>query len=169
MKRFIRKKVVQYKNYIESKRYEQKINEFKSKVKQCGSNLQIFGNLDIMCPEKLVIGNECKLNDKVYINARGGVVLGNEVTVSYGAKIVSAGYDIDHWIQYDEKLHKEDLPIYIGNRCWIGTGAIILPGVQITGEYVVIGAGAVVTKNIKENKVLVAGVPAKIIKKLGEK
>ena len=68
-------------------------------------------------------------------------------------------------MQTGEKIHVEDLPVHIGNHCWVGANAIILPGVKITGEYVVIGAGAVVTKDITESRVVVAGVPAKIIKR----
>ena len=54
--------------------------------------------------------------------------------------------------------------ITIGDDVWIGGGAIILPGVTI-GNRVVVAAGAVVTKNV-EDDVVVAGVPAKVIKRL---
>ena len=63
-------------------------------------------------------------------------------------------------------MHVTDKPIVIGNHCWICADAIILPEVEITGEYVVIAAGAVVTKSIKESRVIVAGNPARIIKKV---
>jgi acetyltransferase-like isoleucine patch superfamily enzyme len=52
----------------------------------------------------------------------------------------------------------------IGNRVWIGSGAIITKGVCI-GDGAVIAAGAVVTRNVAENTV-VGGVPAKLIKKI---
>ncbi len=55
-------------------------------------------------------------------------------------------------------------PIKIGNDVWIGGGSIILPGVTI-GNNVVIGAGSVVTKNIEDN-VVIAGNPARVIRKL---
>ena len=58
------------------------------------------------------------------------------------------------------------LPVKIGNGCWIGGGAIILPGVSI-GDGTVIGAGSVVTKDIPDN-VVVAGNPAKIIKEINQ-
>jgi acetyltransferase-like isoleucine patch superfamily enzyme len=51
---------------------------------------------------------------------------------------------------------------YIGKKCFIGCGAIILPGVRIADE-VVVAAGAVVTKDIPSN-CIVAGNPARIIK-----
>lgn len=53
-------------------------------------------------------------------------------------------------------------PVVIGNDVWIGTRAIILPGVRI-GNGVIIGAGAIVTKDVPDYAV-VGGVPAKIIR-----
>ena len=55
-------------------------------------------------------------------------------------------------------------PVTIGNNVWIGGSATILPGVTV-GDNVVIGAGSVVTKDVPSN-VVVAGNPARIIKKL---
>jgi acetyltransferase-like isoleucine patch superfamily enzyme len=49
----------------------------------------------------------------------------------------------------------------IGKNCWIGSNAVILPGVEL-GDNVIVGAGAVVTKSFPEN-LKVAGVPAKVI------
>ncbi len=53
-------------------------------------------------------------------------------------------------------------PVHIGKNCWIGAGAIILPGVTI-GDNVVIGAGSVVTRDIPSDTVAV-GVPCRVIK-----
>lgn len=147
----------------EKKKEKETIN-FKKMVAYCGENLQLFGNPEITFPQKLKIGNNCKINSGVYINARGIVDIGDDVTLSHGAKIISTGYDIEHWVKTNQKKHIECCPVHIGNHCWIGANSIILPGVKITGEYVVIGAGAVVTKDITESCVIVAGNPAKIIK-----
>ncbi|MDE7192107.1 MAG: sugar O-acetyltransferase, partial [Clostridia bacterium] len=57
-------------------------------------------------------------------------------------------------------------PVKIGNNVWIGAHATILSGVTI-GDNAIIAAGAVVTKDVPQNTV-VAGVPAKIIKKIEE-
>lgn len=58
------------------------------------------------------------------------------------------------------------ITVKIGNGCWIGGGAIILPGVSI-GDGAVIGAGSVVTKNIPENCVAV-GNPCRVIKRINK-
>lgn len=58
-------------------------------------------------------------------------------------------------------------PVHIGKNCWIGAGAIILPGVTI-GDNSVIGAGSVVTKDIPANVVAV-GNPCRVLRAIGEK
>lgn len=67
----------------------------------------------------------------------------------------------------DLSLSRQDCaPVVIGKRCFIGTGCIILPGTVI-GDYCVVGAGAVLNKDYRDySYVLLAGVPAKPIKKL---
>jgi len=71
--------------------------------------------------------------------------------IAYGAMILTH--------DYCRSLYKKT---YVGKNCFIGARAIILPGVSI-GDHVIIGAGSVVTKDIKSN-CIVAGNPAKIIK-----
>lgn len=59
----------------------------------------------------------------------------------------------------------EDDPIVIGDNCWLATGSTVLSGVKL-GNHVVIAAGAVVTKSFDEDDVLLAGVPARVVKRL---
>jgi acetyltransferase-like isoleucine patch superfamily enzyme len=95
-----------------------------------------------------------------YLDARNGIVLGNNVYIGPRVSIISMNHDVNNYTQYI----KED-PIIIGDNCWIGTNAIILPGVEL-GNHVVVGAGAVVTKSFKDNNLIIAGNPASVIKKL---
>ncbi len=133
-------------------------------VFKCGVNLKVFGEVSVAFPKNISIGNNCKINPDVFLNGRSGITIGDNVTLSHGAKLISTGYDVEHWMETGERIHITDKPIYIGNNCWIGANAIILPGVKITGEFVIIGAGAIVTKDITESRVLVAGNPARIVK-----
>lgn len=64
-----------------------------------------------------------------------------------------------------EKQYQFNMPIHIGKRCWIGAGAVILPGVTI-GDDTVIGAGSVVTKDIPANVVAV-GNPCRVMREIG--
>ena len=66
-----------------------------------------------------------------------------------------------------EQEYEYNLPIHIGRNCWIGAGAIILPGVSI-GDNTVVGAGSVVTKDLPANVVAV-GNPCRVLREIGER
>lgn len=96
-----------------------------------------------------------------YIQAMNGIIVGKNVRYGPGVHFISANHDL---LDYDK--HSFTPPIIIGNNCWIGAGAILLPGVEL-GEHVVVAAGAVVTKSVGANQ-LVGGVPARVIADLDE-
>ena len=66
-----------------------------------------------------------------------------------------------------EKLYQFNMPVRIGRNCWLGAGAIILPGVTI-GDNVVVGAGSVVTHDLPDNVVAV-GNPCRVLRPVGER
>jgi acetyltransferase-like isoleucine patch superfamily enzyme len=134
------------------------------RVRNVGKGTNIFGDVNIVYPTKLNIGNNCTINHGAYINALNGVTLGDDVTISARSIIVSTGLDYLSWAN-GQKKHSAKGEVIIGEHVWIGVAAIILPGVHIQGEYVVIAAGSIVTKNITENRCIYAGCPAKIISK----
>ena len=144
----------------------------KRSFRQVGKNLQIYGKapLSIWGGGNIYVGNNVRLNEFIYINARSKskIIIGNDVTISPFAKILTATYDINLLLAGKRNKLKDihsDKDIFIGNKCWIGLSAIILPGVELKGENIIIGAGSVVTKSINDSNVLVAGNPAKIVKK----
>lgn len=65
-----------------------------------------------------------------------------------------------------EQGYQFNAPVHIGRNCWIGAGAILLPGVSI-GDNTVIGAGSIVTKDIPANVVAV-GNPCRVLREIGE-
>ena len=113
-------------------------------------------------------GQNISLGKNVFINSgccfqdQGGIEIGNNVLI--GQQVVLA--TLNHDLQPDKRANMQPSPIKIGNDVWIGAHATILPGVTI-GDGAVIAAGAVVTKDVPKNTV-VAGVPAKVIKKIEE-
>jgi acetyltransferase-like isoleucine patch superfamily enzyme len=98
----------------------------------------------------------------IYINGMNGIEFGDNVYIAAGVKIISANHDFN-----DYSKHTKAKPIIIGNNVWIGANAIILPEVTIA-DGCIIGAGAVVTKSFTEKNCIIAGNPAKIIKRKNE-
>jgi maltose O-acetyltransferase len=91
----------------------------------------------------------------------GGIEIGDNVIVASHTVITSETHN-----KY-ARLFRESTqcsPVSIGDNCWIGAGAIILPGVHI-GQGCVIGAQAVVTRDIPPHSIVV-GVPAHVIEEL---
>lgn len=112
--------------------------------------------------DNFIIGKGSHLKSDSYIEYSGGVKIGDYFHTGKGLTIFSTShnYDLGDKIPYgDEALKKE---VVIGNWVWCGANVTILPGVHI-GDGAVIGAGAVVTKDVPECAV-VGGNPAKIIK-----
>jgi acetyltransferase-like isoleucine patch superfamily enzyme len=140
---------------------------YSHKFKKCGSNLMVYGLFKVDNPHKVQIGDNLKINRDVCLLARGNIIIGNNVTLSLSSKIITTGYDTTEWAKYGSVSKKHICKdVFINDNCWIGAGSIILPGVSIQGKGVIVAAGAVVTKNISEDYVLVAGNPAKIVKKM---
>lgn len=98
------------------------------------------------------------LVDDTYIYVGDYTMFGPNVTVA------TAGHPIMPDLR--KKGLQYNMPVHIGSNCWIGAGALIMPGITI-GDNVVIGAGSVVTKDIPSNVVAV-GNPCKILREVGE-
>ena len=92
---------------------------------------------------------------------RGGIVIGDDVFIAPKVNLIT----LNHVMNPFERSSTIAKPIKIGNRVWIGIAATIMPGVTV-GDNSIIAAGAVVTKDVPPN-CIVAGVPAKKIKELG--
>jgi maltose O-acetyltransferase len=109
---------------------------------------------------KVDIGN----NSGIVLNARiGAVSIGSNVMIGPAVVILSRNHNyarIDIPLKFQGNA--EEQPITIEDDVWIGTRVIILPGVHV-GKGVIIGAGAVVTKNIP-NCSIVAGNPARVVR-----
>lgn len=123
-----------------------------------------FSNLYHYGFSRLSIGRKCFLGDEVQLDTRGHIFLADDVTVSNRTTIVThinVGYP-DHPLQTLYPTREDHVIVKRG--AYIGTGAILLPGVTI-GSRSVVAAGAVVTSDVPDHT-LVAGVPATIKKRL---
>lgn len=132
------------------------------------------------------IGDDCYIEPPFHSNFGGEHVhFGNHVYANFGLTLVddthiyvgdntmfgphvtvaTAGHPIDPTLRAKE--YQYNMPIHIGKNCWIGAGALILPGVTI-GDNTVIGAGSVVTKDIPSSVVAV-GTPCRVMREVGER
>lgn len=92
------------------------------------------------------------------------IYVGDYTMFGPNVTIATAGHPILPELR--QKGMQYNMPVSIGKNCWIGAGAIILPGITI-GDNVVVGAGSVVTKDIPSGVVAV-GNPCRILRKVGE-
>ena len=99
------------------------------------------------------------LVDDTHIYVGDYTMFGPNVTVA------TAGHPILPELR--ERIYQYNFPVTIGRNCWIGAGAVILPGVTI-GDNTVIGAGSVVTKDIPANSVAV-GNPCRVLREISER
>ena len=93
------------------------------------------------------------------------IYVGDYTMIGPNVTVATAGHPILPELR--EKAYQYNASVRIGRNCWIGAGAIILPGVSI-GDNTVIGAGSVVTKDIPQNVVAV-GNPCKVKREINER
>lgn len=93
-------------------------------------------------------------------NFSAKIIIGTGTWIAPNVAIITANHDINN-----VNRHQAGKDVVIGENCWIGINTIILPGVQL-GNHTIVGAGSVVTKSFLEGNVIIAGNPAKIIKKI---
>ena len=94
----------------------------------------------------------------------GHIYVGDYTMFAPGVIVATAGHPILPELR--ETVYQYNMPVHIGKNCWIGAGAIILPGVTI-GDQVVVGAGSVVTKDLPSNVVAV-GNPCRVVREVSE-
>lgn len=132
-------------------------------IEYCGSNVNIEKHASFTPALKIGdnsgVGINCEMN--------GPVTIGNNVMMGPEVIIYTARHKHDRTdITMIEQGMDELLPVSIGNDVWIGRRVMILPGVHI-GNGCVIGAGAVVVKDIPDYSIAV-GVPARVVRRRNE-
>lgn len=153
------------------------LNHFQKKRKEkqrekinCGENVFIDSTVDIYGPHNMTIGSNVHIQFgcKFFADAVGGVTIGDGCIFAHEVQVLTRNHNYDsedlQYIPYDQRYIEK--PVVIGEYCWIGARAMILPGVKI-GKGVVVAAGSVVTKDIPDYAV-VGGNPARVIKYRGK-
>lgn len=128
------------------------INKFGGK---CGIFTIVFSMPRFKDLKNFKVGRQVSIAKNVHFALHEKIEIGDCVVISAGSKFYTASHDINH-----SSWPLVSRPIKIGDYVWIGSGAVILPGVSI-GYGAVVGAGAVVAKDIPDFGVAV-GNPAAI-------
>lgn len=116
-------------------------------------------------------GRNVHFGDNIYCNFNTTLVddthiyVGDNTMFGPNVTVATAGHPINAELR--SKGYQYNAPVRIGKNCWIGAGALIMPGVTI-GDNVVIGAGSVVTKDIPSGVVAV-GNPCKVLREVDER
>ena len=138
-----------------TREYEQLIREL---LPNMGEGSSIAAPLQINLANRMKIGKRVAIMYNVLCMAAGGIMIDDDVMIAANVSLISNNHDVN------ERQIITCKPIHIKRNVWVGANATILPGVTI-GENSIIAAGAIVSKDVPDN-VIVAGVPAKIIKNL---
>lgn len=97
-----------------------------------------------------------------YQATKAKIKIGKDCFIACNVGIITANHDVN-----DLSKHCDGKDVVIGAKSWIGMNSTILPGV-VLGEQTIVGAGSVVTKSFPEGHCVIAGNPAKLIKKIGK-
>ncbi len=152
-------------NLTKTSEFEKRAQLLKKMLGDCGENVYIeapfYSNWG---------GHNCHFGSNVYANYNltcvddTHIYIGDYTMFGPNVTIATAGHPILPELR--EKVYQYNMPVHIGRNCWIGAGAIIMPGVSI-GDNTVIGAGSVVIKDIPENVVAV-GNPCRVMRPINE-
>ena len=131
-----------------------------------GNNTRIFpgARMEAIGTGEITIGDNCAIEQNVHIiSCKKALSIGENTTISANVFISNVDHDYDDIANsvMDQRLIVKDTQI--GDGCFIGYGAVILPG-TILGDHCVVGANSVV-KGIYQNNCVIVGSPGKIVKK----
>lgn len=128
--------------------------------KDVSSDFRLFPPFYTDCGKNITVGKNVFINACCKFQDQGGITIGDDVLIGHNVTLATLNHDEKP--ECRQNIYPK--PIEIGSRVWIGSNATILQGVKI-GDNAIIGAGAVVTKDVPAN-MLAAGVPARIIRRI---
>lgn len=126
-----------------------------------GKDISVFGPCTLLCRNMISMGDRISIAGYLHIWGHGGVEIGADVLIASHVAISSISHDPSKALFKDRNIFA---PVRIGRNVWIGSHAFIDAGVNV-GEGSVIAAGSVVLEDVPK-RVIVAGVPARIKKRL---
>ena len=131
------------------------------KISGGGSLAILENNVYLSGPGRVQIGKNVQINEHAFIQ---GATIGDNVMIApYVALVANEKQVQDSSLPMIEGGKKKGQKITVGDDVWIGRNVVVMPGIEI-GKGSIIGAGAVVTKDVDPYSIM-GGVPAKLIKK----
>lgn len=150
-------------NNLSVKDSEKKKALMKKMFLSCGEHVHIEAPLRANWGGRfLTIGNGVYVNFNLTLVDDTYITIGDHTMIGPNVTIATANHPEDPEVR--KTGYQYNLPVTIGKNVWIGSGAIILPGVTI-GDDSIIGAGSVVTRDIPSGVVAV-GNPCKVLRKV---
>ena len=119
-------------------------------------------HVTIVNMRKFKVGKNFGCNTGTYINAIGGIKMGNDVLIGSNVTISSGKHEISGRDSSVFSRPSQPMPITFGSDIWLGAGVSILPGLNIA-DGTVIGANSVLTRSTEPYSVLV-GAPARVVR-----
>jgi acetyltransferase-like isoleucine patch superfamily enzyme len=124
-----------------------------SSLKSCGQNVRLSMPASIFNAENIQVGDDVNIAPYVHMWGLGGIRIGSRVMIGSHVEIASTGHDFYKRTMKGTRLRRQ---VIIEDDVWISSHCVILLGVTI-GEGALVGAGSVVTTNVKPYSVVVTG------------
>ncbi len=129
---------------------------------EAGQNIIIHEGVRFRTVHRLKVGNDCQLGVENFLQAGGGITLGDRVMLGPGVKIWSVNHNFDDLdTPINQQGFKED-EVFIGDGCWLGANVFVFPGVHLP-EGCVVSAGSVLAKKRYPPYSILGGYPARVI------
>jgi acetyltransferase-like isoleucine patch superfamily enzyme len=126
-------------------------------VKNCTNSICHYST-EIKYGQNIKVGLNTRIGKYCTLGGKGGITIGQNVVISKGVTIETAGLDLNEGPPYLSHIAK---PIIIQDGVWVGANSIILSGVTV-GENSIIGAGTVITKSIPPKSIIVGAYNRKL-------
>lgn len=141
---------------------QEEVRELFSRIigKPVDKTFRLFPPFYTNCGRNIQVGKHVFINTGCHFVDQGGITIGDGSLLGNSVILTTLNHDFDP----ENRSTTYPAPIIIGKNVWLGSCAVVVPGVKI-GDGAVIGAGSVVTKDIPP-RVIAAGAPARIIREI---
>jgi len=128
-----------------------------------GTGTRLAPNVSLRNGERIILGDHCHIGERCYLwagDSSGRIKIGHHVSLAPEVFLTASDYRFVAGQRFRDQPRRER-DIVIGNDVWLGTRVVVTAGVTI-GDGCIIGAGAVVTRDIPPGSIAV-GVPARVV------